>query len=527
LDTTINLNEDFAEPAFVMLDSLVLACNEDSVQLQVFYIDPFTEVLWNGPGNFSSTSPEPFVELAGEYELIVTGANGCLHIDSIDVLNPPEIPSIDYEVDTINCAQAVGAINLIYSGDLSFQWLDESSIMYSGSNLNSLKGGYYFLTITDNIYNCTSETVIYLPADTLTPINQIATPDTLNCINSSMDLYLESLEKVQTVHWTGPGIDVINPTVTINNIGWYFAEITGSNNCVKIDSVLIIEEENFLSEPEEFILDCELDSIQISIEEIPSSSYSWYFEGSLYSNNKQPYISQAGQYQVIVETNSGCIDSTFVQVIADLAPPLFSLSTIGELNCTDTSMVISAIPVSDYTSFEWNGPSWSSNLLSDTIYTEGTYYFNITGINHCIALDSLVIETNQYYPGIEAIGDSVNCHDDSGILRIQAEINGSYSKLFWNGPDFYFSTSEINTVQDTGIYILSVEGDKGCFSYDTTYVIVDTLPPPFLMNPLDTINCFRDSVDLSISTNEEIISLKWTGPQNFIAYGNSSPYKLY
>ena len=521
LDTLIFVEEDLSIPQFFMPDSIVLACDADSVKLAVFFIDAFSKVNWSGPGGFSNNTPEPFVKKLGQYIIEVTGTNGCTHLDSIIIVNPPEVPEVTVLIDTINCLNSTGKILLDFSGDLSFEWLDELGNSYSGPEISSDLGGYYNLTITDNDYNCTSETVLDLPVDTIPPPITIAAPDTLNCINPMVELLLESTSIIQSVHWTGNGIDEFTNPAIVNNIGWYFVEAIGENYCINMDSVQILEQNGFLTAPAIYYLDCAFDSIQIFSDEIQDATYNWSLNGIYISDQTSIYVTEEGDYQLKVNTISGCIDSVIVQVMDDRILPEFELAGIGELNCADSSMLISATLISDIIDFEWTGSAYSSQLLTDTVFQEGSYYFTAEGANHCYFTDSIIITPHRDLPEFEAIGDSINCFDNSDQLFITADIQSDYGTLFWLGPNFFVSGDITNAVQDTGIYILTVEGDKGCFLSDTTHVLLDTLPVLFTIDPLDTINCFRDSVLLSLSSSYYFDNIHWEGPDDFDEIGNA------
>jgi subtilisin-like proprotein convertase family protein len=515
VDTSILLPENFSLPDLSLSDTLFIPCNEDFIQLDLVILSDYDSLLWKGPGNFSSSAGNPFVSVTGIYSIEITGTNGCIRTDTTVVALPPEIPEINVEIDTINCGNDVGTIDLIYTGDLSFSWEDEMGNPYSGPSISSGLAGDYMLTVTDNTFNCTSELIITLPIDTLPPSFDFADVDTITCIAPTTILTLSSEAPIDEAHWTGPGLNAFGNAVPVNTAGWYFVEVTGSNHCVSEDSIQIFESDSFLGTADSFYIDCVADSIQISLPPVDVDSYTWSFEGTSFSNLEAPYVYTAGTYTLVVNTIEGCTDSAEVQVYFDQELPEFELMLLGELNCIDSSAIVNAIPASTLIDYEWLGPGLNSSNLSDTIYSEGSYYFTATGENMCEKTDSIIVMASRDFPEVIAIGDSVNCYDDDQSLSIDADITGPYSSILWQGPDFYESFSLQNSVQDTGLYILRVEGSKGCYSYDSTLVLIDTLPPAFDFIRPDTITCFEESVELNINSEENIVDLLWTGNDNF------------
>lgn len=517
VDTIIEVAEDFQIPQFDIPDTLVIPCDEDFIQFNPVITGPYDSLVWFGPGSFESSFPTPFISVTGSYYLEVTGINGCKGIDTTVVSSPPEIPPLSILIDTIDCDTQTGTITIQYTGDLSFSWEDEDGNLFTGTTISSTEPGDFQLTVTDNTFNCTSEQVVSLPLDTFPPLFDVMGADTLNCLYPETILLVNSNLPTEQIHWLGNGLDVTGNSALIDQPGWYTIEVTGKNGCISIDSVEIFENSSFIPEPDTFYIDCVADSVQLNIANLPVDEYLWTLNGNFISNEPSPFVFDAGQYQVKVNTDDGCSDSTLVYVLYDQELPEFQLSIEGEINCVDTSVVLVAQPISPLIDYEWFGPGLFSTELTDTAFMEGTYYFRATGENMCENLDSIQLLANRQFPEVTAIGDAIDCNDQQSDLLISGNIIGNYSGVLWTGPDFFSSTNVDNIVQDTGQYILRVEGSKGCYSYDTTYVLIDTLPPAFTFNRPDTITCVVETVELNIDTEDEITSLYWTGNNGYMS----------
>jgi gliding motility-associated-like protein len=515
VDTLFEVIENTHIPNFNIPDTLVIPCDEDFIELIPVINSPYDSLRWSGPGSFTSTFPTPFTSVTGTYFLEVTGTNGCVGMDTMVVASPPEIPEITVLTDTINCDTPVGNLSLLYSGNLSFAWEDSEGNLFTGTTVSSSVPMEYMLTVTDNDFNCTSERVVSLPLDTLPPEIIIQPADTITCIHPESLLSVVTNGPVKTIRWFGNGLDIMGNNIPVNQGGWYTTEVTGTNGCMATDSIEIRESDSFIGQPDTFFIDCLVDSVQISIPWIPVDSYLWSLNGTFLSNEESPFVFDEGTYKVVVSTLEGCIDSTLVTVLYDQDLPEFKLNILGEINCVDTSVTLHAQPLSNLVDYVWTGPGIYSESLSIVTELEGTYYFHATGENLCDRTDSLTVVASREFPEISALGDAVNCFDQQKDLMITGMIEGSYSGIQWTGPDFYSSSSLENIVQDTGMYILRVEGSKGCFSYDTAYIRIDTLPPDFFFIRPDTITCFSGTSELNINTDDGILSVLWTGNEGY------------
>ncbi len=71
-----------------------LTCSQPSGTIHGNSTTPDATYLWNGPGGFTSTQPEPVVSVAGIYILVVTVPNGCSSSASTEVVADVAVPTI-------------------------------------------------------------------------------------------------------------------------------------------------------------------------------------------------------------------------------------------------------------------------------------------------------------------------------------------------------------------------------------------------------------------------------------------------
>lgn len=204
---------------------------------------------WTGPGGYTSIQSDITNLGPGDYDILVTDANGCqIGINTIEVVEPPllEIPSIDILQDVL-CngsfdgkleANPVGGF-----GDYSYLWNDGGS--QNTKQATSLPAGTYTVTVTDE-NGCTAQG------------NQTLTePDVISVAATIQDVSCYSgADGAITLEVTG-GTSPYNflwssgeTTKVISGlpVGDYSVTITDFNSCSKDTTFSVIE-------PPEIIID--------------------------------------------------------------------------------------------------------------------------------------------------------------------------------------------------------------------------------------------------------------------------------
>ena len=519
-DTSVFVVEDLVAPAVILPDSIFIPCGTNAIELTAIFPSGYDWLRWTGPGQFLSDQENPTVDKTGVYILEVAGKNGCIRFDSIIVTPPPEIPDVDFDIIPIDCQTSTGQIQVLYTGNLSFDWVDPQGNTTFGPSVSSSFGGDFQLLITDLLSSCTSSQIVPLPVDTIAPELVLNQPEILSCLKDTIQLSADVVGNVTSIHWSGPGTDDWGTGIDVTLAGWYYVELTGLNGCIRKDSIEVFYTPDFLSPSGPFFIDCTTDSVQLIVDAIPDATYLWFFDGMNVAAGPDPYVTDPGWYTVIVETPNACKDTLDLELVNDQMLPEFTLSASGDLNCIDSSVWLQAVLLSDIIQFEWLDPGIQSGGLSIEVDSAGWYHFSATGTNHCSTIDSVEVRIDRHFPVVEAIGDSTNCYNDSEYFRIDANIEGPYQSVLWEGPDFFTSNSLVNAVQDTGVYVLRVEGSPGCYSYDSAWVVTDTIPPEIDFNPVQMLTCFRESVQLSFDPKGPLHAIEWTGPSNFTADTN-------
>jgi gliding motility-associated-like protein len=425
-----------------------LACYGEVIVLNLLIFGgtaPFS-VLWND-GN---TNQQRIIG-AGNYSCTVTDANGCIAADSFVIIEP-ELLSINLTYSEITCDEGAAAsisinggvepIDVIWNtgetlmsidslwgtiywvvvtdscgnsasdtfqispylletsvfyddsthvgdveidtcssvGTFSYQWVDILGNVISNNNLTShLCEGTYFVTANDNTTNCSViDTLIatyYLPNGIIDETITTVLPDSNLWGNPPYSYFWDNGEILAHAN--------ICP-------GAHWVEVTDNFDCVvradfDIDPLLIA------LDPSEFIIECNLENLDVDITATPSGgtgpyTYSWS-NGS--TENSINLSLSPGNYSVTIMDNNACIeDTSFVisTMSADCVPNVFTPNgdNINDTWNLENTFLYSDSKIKIYGRYgrllfksvgystPWDGKNENGNDVS-----EGAYFYHI------------------------------------------------------------------------------------------------------------------------------------------------------
>ncbi len=504
-------------PFKLSFDTDVLYLNCDSpTQIKYTIIDSLVSFYWEGPADFTSDDTFPIVEYEGVYNLYISGKNKCVTRYQFTVLNDDSFEDIQINGDAVSCIDSEANLSVEYddSNNYSFKWEDSIGVVYYGNDISVTYGGYFYLTVTDNDINCERVFYTYVPFNDTQLEITIDTSNILDCEHDSVVIRLQTNIELESIHWTGPGIDSDNDSIEVTLPGVYYVDAVGISKCTDYDSIVVPPEEFLVLSPDTLYLNCGNDSIvELRVKGI-SEDNSFKWKGpNLETSEPSPVVSEPGKYNVIV-TKGHCIDTTDIVVEADFDLPEVSISYDTIILCDPNYSIIKTdLDTSKLQSYSWTGPNgYQSQKLIDTVYTEGRYQFYAIGKNGCDVDFAMDILRSPDYPTVMTKGDSIDCINGVHELVIEADIQGDYNFVQWTGPGGFSSGSLSSTVVEDGWYYLYVKNEKKCVVEDSVYVLIDTLPPDADILPIDTITCIKDSVNISVSPADFDGKVYWESP---------------
>src|SRR4029450_10774362 len=108
---------------------------------------------WTGPGGFTATTEDINALASGNYDIIITDANGCTLPATITVGQTNNTLVQTSTVVNTGCGVSNGAIALNVTGGaapLTYVWTGPGGFTAATEDINGLAGGDYDITITDN-----------------------------------------------------------------------------------------------------------------------------------------------------------------------------------------------------------------------------------------------------------------------------------------------------------------------------------------------------------------------------------------
>ena len=311
----------------------------------------YSQYLWSNGNNTSSIN----VNTSGTYTLTVTDVNNCTASTSVNfTVNPLPIASIT------GAAVVCSGTSTTYTANpagINYLW----STGATSNTINVSTAGTYTVTTTDN-NGCSNQTNQQLTVtNNPTPV---ITGATSACQGQNITLDAGSYTGYL---WSN---GATTQTISVNNSGTYFVTVTINGGCTGSASKQITI--NPLPTPSinGTLAICAGLSTQLSSNG-NYSSYQW----STGANSNNITAATPGNYTLTVTDNNGCVGSTSVQLNNYPLPTPTLPATVSV--CAGDSTSITPGNYSNYI--------WSNGQTSPSIYinSAGTYTVEVTDVNGC------------------------------------------------------------------------------------------------------------------------------------------------
>ena len=448
--------------------------NNGAIHLQVSGGTGAYTYLWTG----GATTPDTSSLAAGIYTVTVTDANACTAIASGIVTNPLPITS-SVAVTNVTCAGSKdGSAHLTVGGGTApytFLW----STFSASQNLDSLRGGTYFVIITDangcekRDSGIVQEALPIVVSDTVRPISCSGTND------ASIHVIASGGTGGYTYTWapTAPNSpDDVNLTA-----GTYSVTVSDGNGCsASISETITSPSQLSLSHVHTNPL-CNSStdgSITLLIGGgTPSYTYTWAnsFTGSTVANVP------AGTYYVTVSDAHGCSKSDSI-VVTD--PAAMYISGIPKnVTCKgnhDGQVIATGYGGTLPYNYQWYYDSLTGTpgpVTKDfTQLSGGDYYLVITDVNNCTVSYHAVIKEADSLK-ISLVETDATCQSaNSGAVAVIVTGGVTPYQYLWNN----FVTDSFQVNIPGGNYGVVVTDSNGC--HQTKTVSVNGQPDPMTVN---------------------------------------------
>ena len=490
---------------------------------------------WTGPNGYVSNVSSIAQLSEGWYYLNLSDENLCMLQDSIELLSPDSLLTVNVLLSIQNSGTNVSCfggndatMTLSISGGIpNYQVYVQGPNGFSSNDsiLTDLYAGIYFFSVVDSA-SCTfsQEIILTEPSDSLYGIPLVN--DNICYGDSSGSVLLSPMggSPSYTISWQGPD-SFVSDAFTINDLsnGFYNYQLTDSNNCVFADSVEIVSAtEMSANEIINNIACFGIDDGSILLQ--PSgggSTYTYLWNGPNGFTSDQDSISdlESGEYCVSILSDLSCaadfcfeinesdslyVNDTIIQPTCGYANGVILLEVFGGTSPYDVNwgsvggLLLSSVPAGSYTA-----------LISDSLGC--TYSFDY----ELIGPDSVNVDVSI---------QNISCYANAdGSILIQLSGGTPSYDLQWSGPDgFYSSELAIDSLQN-GIYQLDVIDSLGCSLYEEYEIVMpDSISVDFYSIVYDngynvSANGANDGF-IGISTingGNPNFNLSWIGPNGF------------
>lgn len=485
----------------------------------------------------------------GTYEIPFLTASGCDSIVRLELqMLDPQV--VFAESDSLSCDNPVVTLDGSASTPLmevGFTWLDENEVTVgSAATLDVSQGGKYYLQLTQSRGTafCTTRDSIIVEADTVRPVADAGPPDTLGCLKPQTIVgSLNSSQEVDIVYeWTTPdgnivlGADQIQALV--NAPGTYtLVTRKTTNGCTDMSSVTIEQEVNtpFASIADPPALGCLADSVTLDATASstgPNFAYEWTSAVGnpiTDSTTLAPTVFAPDTYQlVVVDTISGCSDTTSVDVLQDTDGPTVQIAPVNDtLTCAMNTLTLDASGSDSGMGFGfvWKTPDGGrivsgANTLTPTVDTGGIYRLVVQNLTTGCADSAEVVVEENFTPVMALIVKSNDLTCTLNTVTLDAKgsfplVGGAYQ---WSTADGNITTNtdeDFVVVDQPGTYQVVVQDIASTCTDSMTIEVVqnDTLPIAEA-GPGFTLTCTTPEAPLNSAGSSfgPDFDYAWTGP---------------
>lgn len=489
----INLIADTAKP-FVILSADEIRCNRQAF-IKVNNSVNVNQFSWTGPGGFSSDMQQNQVTIPGWYRMTVTSANGCIYVDSVEVIQKDILPDLTIKDDSLTCTKT--KLNLFATSGtqgVSYLWSGPNNFSSTLQNPTVSEPGVYTIKISDS-NGCELIKTVTIYQFNIKAQVSLLNIDSLTCKNNLTNISLNANQKLSKIEWSGPNnFNSNSQNITVNSGGKYLLKITNEFGCETMDSITITD---YRILPKAQVSDDSINCLRrklflsLSTSE-PNLSFQWSGPNGFMSTLQNPSINEGGNYSVTItnEFNCALVQNVFIKL--DTSNPDLVLSA-DTLTCLRSTVPIKAGTSLQGFNISWSGPNGFTSMFPQTIVKDaGLYTCTLTNPrSKCQTTKSImVLEDTNRIRFAELFKTDASCGLTNGRISILKVTGGTPSFTFSidNGLHFLDQTEFTNLA--SGKYNIQVKDKNGCvylsnITIDETAGIDISLPPTIEVLPQD------------------------------------------
>lgn len=506
-----------------------LTCTTTTVNLLGSSTTPGVTYAWTGTGiTAGAATATATVNAAGTFTLTVTNpTNGCTNATAVTVSANTTTPNANAGSPAVlTCTTLTVTLNgSSTTPNPSYAW-SGSGIVSGGTTASPSvnAAGTLTLTVTDPTNGCTAQSTVVVSLDNTLPNVSAGSDGVIICSSPTIDLTGSSSTGGVTYSWTGAGITAgaTTATVTVNAAGNYTLTVTNpSNGCSANDVASVTLDANIpdADAGAAQVIDCNSSTAVLTgSSTVVGVDYSWTGANIVSGGNTAvATVDQPGTYTLTVfNSSNGCSNTATVSVTQNTTQPNIAPGNDQVLNCSVTSVTVSASSTVTNLNYSWTGANVVSgaNTNAATVDAPGTYSLTVVDpVNGCSNSTTVNVLSNTIVPNVAAGIDTVlTCVNSSiALLGSSTTAGVNYS---WSGGNIVSGALTATPVVDAAAtYTLTVtDPANGCTATDDVVVSINTTTPNVSAGNDAVLTCGVTSLTLNGSSTTNNVSYSWAGP---------------
>jgi gliding motility-associated-like protein len=461
---------------------------------------------WNHPNGNPNNATLAGIG-AGNYNLVITDAEGCTEDTMLVLMDPPAIDVIVQGMIDVTCfegadgvagATAVGGTAM--SGNYNFTWSSsplDGGFAPGASLASNLESGTQWLLVDDGI--CSTDTIFF----EIGSPEKIMLDPTLSLLTEPTCFGLEdgtaSLQatggtvssSTYMYEWLADGSNT--DTQTNLAAGWHFVLITDDEGCEQIDSIFLDEPDSLVVEINSFTtqeINCNSDNNGVIGLSVTGGNGGEIFEWTdnvsdgLIADNLSP-----GSYGVTVTDINGCMDVASYDLLAP-EPIVATINQPEEPNCFGGRTCITVESVTGGVGDNYRfGINFGNPVPIDSCIEVPAGMYNVMVFDEtgCSVEEQIIVTQPDQI--IVDLGENITVPlgDTSTLLQLNVTSTLPILAIDWDPieqvscRDDMCSIVGISPIVST-LYSVSVLDENGCVGFDEILVTVEAQRNIFIAN---------------------------------------------
>ena len=430
------------------------------------------------------------------------------------------------ELDTINCARdsiIADADSSVTADSTSFRWENSDGLLLgTEEQIPLFEGGEYVLIVSDGL--CSDSLEFSVEDQRALPYFDISGDSTITCSRDSAVLFVDSVESGAQYYWVLNNETLDRDTLVLRQADTIQFVVIGANSCLDSQTIVIAED---FRQPE-FQIDtnivlCPGDSVPLSpvFDTLANYGYIWYGPDSFQSSKRDTFTNIPGLYVLqATHPETGCQKSDSLSLEESPLPnmPQVSSDTLG---CLQRSVTPNLDTTMQGWIYFWITPEGDTLFEPEPeVNLPGEYILWVNDPSACS--DSLLFSVAEAinFPRYDILLDTLSCIDEDATLAVDFLTDPDGFQFSWEDPlGRTFDSISIVTALP-GSYIFRLSNGDFCETADTVSLVEDFTPFDHVLKA-DTISCFQENVELTITGGRDNFDFQWSGPDGFSGQGDT------